>query len=358
MTLINNFIYSANPARVLFGEGTINSLADELNQLNAKNPLIISTPNQKKLAEFVASILNNNIAGMYTNATIHTPTEVTSDALKIVQKLNVDCIVAIGGGSTIGLAKALALRTDINQIAIPTTYAGSEMTPIIGQTENSIKTTQKTNKVLPETVIYDVNLSINLPVNISITSGINALAHAIEAIYAENKNPIISAISKFGIQALFSSLPNIYTHPNDKEARKEALYGAWLCSIALGSAGMALHHKICHTLGGSFNLPHAQTHAIMLPHTAGFNSLVVSELDEISYELTNKPMGESLFELINTCKVVYKLEDIGMKKEDIDSACDIAMTNSYYNPRTFNKEQLHELLANAFEGNMTNLKLQ
>ena len=183
--------------------------------------------------------------------------------------------MALGGGSTIGLAKAIALRTDLPQIAIPTTYAGSEMTPILGETKDGRKTTQKSPKVLPEVVIYDVDLTMTLPQGLSGTSGINAIAHAVEALYAEDSNPIISVLAEQSIAALGRSLPKIAADPGDREARSDAQYGAFLAGACLGSVGMALHHKLCHTLGGMFDLPHSETHTIVLPHALAYNAPAV-----------------------------------------------------------------------------------
>ena len=208
---------------------------------------------------------------------MHTPVEVTELALAAMKDCDADCIVSLGGGSTTGLGKALALRTGVNQLCIPTTYAGSEMTPILGETKDGLKTTVRTNDVLPETVIYDVDLTLSLPPALAATSGINAIAHAVEALYARDTNPVISLMAEEGIRALARALPAIVAKPDDREARSDALYGAWLCGVCLGTVGMALHHKLCHTLGGTFDLPHAETHTIVLPHALAYNAPAVPE---------------------------------------------------------------------------------
>src|SRR5690606_36197451 len=176
--------------------------------------------------------------------------------------------------------KAIALRTDLPQIAVPTTYAGSEMTPIIGETTGGKKTTQRTLKVLPETVIYDVELTLTLPQKLSATSGMNSIAHAVEALYAENRTPLISMMAEECIRAFGRALPKIVLRVDDREARSDALYGAWLGGACLGAVGMALHHKLCHVLGGSFELPHAETHTVVLPHALAYNAPVVPEAAE------------------------------------------------------------------------------
>jgi alcohol dehydrogenase class IV len=178
----------------------------------------------------------------------------------------------VGGGSTTGLGKAIALATGLDQIVVPTTYAGSEMTPILGQTERGVKTTQRSPAILPEVVIYDVDLTLTLPPALTATSGLNAIAHAVEALYAQDRNPIVSLMAEEGIAALARSLPVLVDAASDLAARSDALYGAWLCGACLGAVGMALHHKLCHTLGGSFDLPHAETHAVVLPHAVAYNS--------------------------------------------------------------------------------------
>ena len=174
-----------------------------------------------------------------------------------MQRLKVDCCLALGGGSAIGLAKAIALETHLPIIAIPTTYAGSEMTAVYGITENQLKTTGKAAQVLPKVVIYDPELTLNLPTEISACSGMNAMAHAVEALYAQDKNPIVSLMALEAITQLAQALPEIVQAPHNMQAREHALYGAWLAGVCLGSVGMAIHHKICHSLGGRYQLPQA-----------------------------------------------------------------------------------------------------
>ena len=240
---------------------------------------------------------------------MHTPVEVTEDALAFVQKSGVDCLVALGGGSTIGLAKAIALRTDLPQIAIPTTYAGSEMTPILGETKDGLKTTQKSMKVLPETVIYDVGLTMTLPAGLSGTSGINAIAHSVEALYAEDANPIISVLAEQSIAALGRALPKIAADPQHRDARSDAQYGAFLAGACLGSVGMALHHKLCHTLGGTFDLPHSETHTIVLPHALAYNAPAVPKaVDAVSRALGVKDAPRGIYELAATGRRAARAE--------------------------------------------------
>ena len=281
---------------------------------------------------------------------MHTPVAVTCEALKTTEQTTADCLVPVGGGSTIGLSKAIALRSGLPQIAIPTTYAGSEMTPILGQTEDGVKTTQRTMKVLPEVVIYDVDLTLTLPIALSVTSGINAMAHAIEALYAENRNPVISMLAEEGIRALYRTLGIISDKPSDIKVRSDALFGAWLCGTSLGSVGMALHHKLCHTLGGTFDLPHAETHTVLLPHVTAFNAVAVPELDALGHKLNGTPLAVSIYELAKRAGAPLSLDAIGMPKDGLDRAAELAVSNPYFNPRKFNQGDIRKLLENAFHG--------
>ncbi|KAF1067404.1 MAG: Maleylacetate reductase [Variovorax sp.] len=239
----------------------------------------------------------------------------------------------IGGGWTAGLGRAIALDAGLPILAIPTTYAGSEMTPIYGITEAGMKKTGKDARVLPRTVIYDPELTLSLPVAMSVTSGINAIAHAAEGLYAVDANPIMDLMAVEGIAALGRALPVLRTSAQDVAARGDALYGAWLCGTVLGNVGMALHHKLCHTLGGSFNLPHAETHTIVLPHALAYNAA-----------------AQAVYELARDNGAPVALRDIGMKEADLDVACAHALQNQYPNPRPLERDAIRALLQNAWEG--------
>ncbi len=345
------FVYHGLPSRVVFGQGTLSRLAEEIEQLGCRRALVLATPQQQEQARAVLEQLGERGVGLYAEAAMHTPVEVTERAMRVVEELMVDCTVAIGGGSTIGLGKAIALRTGLPQVAIPTTYAGSEMTPILGETRDGLKTTQRTLEVLPETVIYDVDLTLSLPAGMSGTSGINAIAHAVEALYARDRNPVISLMAEEGIAALARSLPVITADPGNAEARADALYGAWLCGTCLGSVGMSLHHKLCHTLGGSFDLPHAETHTIVLPHAVAYNAPAAPEaMLRIARALGCKDPAAGLFDLARAVGAPTALEEIGLKTGDVERATEIATRNPYWNPREVEAQGIHRLLSHALVG--------
>ncbi|AOR81201.1 maleylacetate reductase [Novosphingobium resinovorum] len=345
------FVYETAPARVVFGRGTSQNLRRELEALNFGRALVLSTPDQKEQSLRIAQGLGSQLAGSFHAAAMHTPVEVTLQALEVLKDVQADCIVAIGGGSTIGLGKALALRTDLPQIVVPTTYAGSEMTPILGETENGLKTTQRNPKVQPRVVLYDVDLTVTLPVQASVTSGMNAIAHAAEALYARDGNPVISLMAEEAIRALAHALPRIVATPDDIEARSDALYGAWLCGTCLGSAGMALHHKLCHTLGGSFDLPHAPTHTVILPYALAYNSDAARPaMAAIARALGMADAAMGMRALSMRLGAPTSLRELGMAEADLDRAADLATQNAYWNPRPIEHGPIRNLLGRAWAG--------
>lgn len=348
---MRSFVYAGLPSRVIFGTGTLSRIGDEMSRLGCSRALVLSTPEQADAAKALAATLGEKAADVFTQAAMHTPTEITEAALARARAAGVDSTVALGGGSTIGLGKAIALRTDLPQIAVPTTYAGSEMTPIIGETEAGQKTTQRNLKVLPEVVIYDVGLTLSLPPKLSAMSGLNAIAHAVEALYAQDNNPIISLMAEECIRALGSSLPVVVRKPDDRDARGEALYGAWLGGVCLGSVGMALHHKLCHVLGGTFNLPHAPTHTVILPHAVAYNAPATAEaMSRVARALRADDAARGLFALSGQLDVPRSLRETGMKSEDIDRAADLAVQNPYWNPRPVLRDEIRALIARAWNG--------
>ncbi|MFC5757907.1 maleylacetate reductase [Rhizobium sp. GCM10022189] len=346
-----SFTYQAPRARVLFGSGTVRELSNELGRLGSMRALFLATPRQEEYVRKCAKAVGPVAVGVFANATMHTPISVTEEALSVVRDLRVDGIVAIGGGSTTGLGKAIAWRTDLPQIVIPTTYAGSEMTPILGETAEGQKVTRSDPRILPETVIYDVELTISLPRGAAIASGINAMAHAVEALYAGDRNPVVDLMAVEAISALHGSLPDIAESHKAGQARERALYGAWLSGICLGSVSMGLHHKLCHTLGGMFDLPHAELHAALLPHTLAYNSPEIpGVIDKLRHVFKNSDPAAWLFEFNQRLQVKPALADLGMPEEGIESVVDAVLAKPYKNPRAPGREALIKLLKRAYAG--------
>lgn len=344
------FVYHSAASRVIFGAGTVIQLAAELETLGCTRVLVLSTPFQKGDAEQLASDIGTLAAGVFADATMHTPVDVTELALAAFEAAGADGIVSIGGGSTIGLGKAMSWRNKAPHLVVATTYAGSEVTDILGHTENGVKTTIRDPAIRPETVIYDANLTLGLPVSMSVSSGLNAVAHAIEGLYAQDRNPVTSLMAVEAIRALKSALPRIIKTPEDVAARSDALYGSWLCGVVLGSVGMSLHHKLCHTLGGTFNLPHAETHAILLPHTAAFNAVAAGDALAPAAALFDGDLGGGLYDFAAELGAPLALRDLGVTLADLEKAADLAVKNPYWNPREITRCGILDLLSNALNG--------
>ncbi len=345
------FVYEGRPQRVLFGPGRRAEAPEVVRALGVGRALVLSTPEQKESAEHVAGILGRLAVGHFFGATMHTPIEVTEQAIAIFDEHEADCVVAIGGGSTTGLAKAIALRTDAPQLIVPTTYAGSEVTPVLGETAEGEKQTIRSPKVVPDAVIYDVELTLSLPVQLSATSGMNAMAHAVEALYAKDRNPVVEMMAAEGLRAFASALPVVVSAPQDIEARTSAQYGAWLCGMCLASTSMALHHKLCHVLGGTFDLPHAETHAIILPHAVAYNAPAAPEaMKVIAAALGADDAAGGLYALAQSLNIPLALKEIGMPEDGIDHAVAMTIRDSYWNPLPLDVDAIRALLRHAYEG--------
>ncbi len=348
---MRSFTYTGLASRVVFGAGAIAQLPAELDRLGVSRALLISGPAQAEGVRKVAASLGKRAAGVYDKAAMHVPIEIAQDARRVAKELGADCCVTVGGGSTTGLGKAIALTTDLPILAVPTTYAGSEMTTIYGLTEGGAKKTGRDVRVLPRTVIYDPALTLSLPPALSAASGMNAIAHCVEALYAHNGNPINALMAEEGVRALGAALPAVVEEPSNLEARAVALYGAWLAGVSFASVGMALHHKLCHVLGGSFNMPHAETHAIVLPHAAHYNRDHAREaMARVARALGARDAAGGLYDLEAKLGIKLRLSDIGLKESDLERAAKIATEAPYPNPRKVEYDGVLALLREAYFG--------
>ncbi len=362
------FVYTAHPSRVVFGVGALREVGAEVERLGARRALVLSTPEQADAAARVAALLGERAAGVFPRAVMHVPIETAREARAEAARLGADCAVAIGGGSTTGLGKAIALESSLPIIAIPTTYAGSEVTSIWGITEGGVKKTGRDARVLPRTVIYDPELTLTLPFSLTVTSALNAIAHAAEGLYAHDGNPIVALMAEEGIRASAAALPALQRDPRDLAARASALQGAWLCGIVLGSVAMGLHHKLCHTLGGTFNLPHAETHTVVLPHALAYNAAMapeammriaralaaagalVPDAPDSTGAVAPAEVPRALQALAARHGAPTSLRALGMPASGVDRAADLAVTNQYPNPRPLERAALRALIQRAFDG--------
>jgi alcohol dehydrogenase class IV len=348
---VRNFVHRSVQQRVVFGAGTRQRIAEEARLAGVTRAIVVSTAGQATRANELADLLGDRCRLRFPHARMHTPVSVTEDAAALAATHQIDGIVAVGGGSAIGLAKAIALRTDAVQIVLPTTYSGSEMTDIVGQTTGGVKQTTRDPRVLPEVIVYDVELTSTLPARVSVASGTNAIAHAIEGLYAENSSPLIAVIAEEGIRVLASALPRLSHTLDDMPARAEALYGAWLCGTVLGATSMALHHKLCHVLGGTFDLPHAETHAALLPHTIAYNAPAApAAMARAARALEADDVPARLFDLVHDGGAPVSLRALGLPGDVLDRATDLALLNPYWNPRPLERDGIRALLHNAWHG--------
>ena len=315
---MTSFEYESGPARVVFGPGVLDRLPGEVHRLGRGRVLVISGAGTAGAAARAAAILGPLLGGHFAGAAMHTPVEVTREALALVRSLGVDCLVSVGGGSATGLGKALSVRTGLPQIAVPTTYAGSEVTPVLGETDDTGKTTRSAPEIRPETVLYDVELTFGLPVPLSITSGVNAMAHAVEALYSPDANPVTDGQATRALTLLARALPEIVADPGDLAARSDALTGAWLAGICLGTVRMGPHHKLCHLLGGSYGLPHAPTHTVMLPQVmAAQADSAPTAMAAVAAALGVREAPSGLYDLITSWGGPTALRELGLNARDL-----------------------------------------
>jgi maleylacetate reductase len=346
-----SFEYTAHPARVVFGAGTLARLRAEVERMGGTRALILATPELAAVADRAVGVLGPLAVARFDGVAMHTPVEVTERALAVAREHGADCLVSIGGGSSTGLGKALADRTGLPQVAVPTTYAGSEMTPVLGETAGGAKTTRSSPAIVPKAVVYDVELTLGLPVALSVTSGVNALAHAVEALYAPQANPVVDAWALRAVALVAGALPRIAARPDDLDARADALTGAWLAGMCLGTVGMGLHHKLCHVLGGSFGLPHAETHTVVLPHAMAYNAPAAPDaMRRIASALGAADAPTAVHDLVAGLGGPTSLAALGLAEPDLPAAAAAATARPYPNPREVSTDGVLGLLTDAWRG--------
>ena len=343
------FTYEALPMRVRFGPGALAQVGDEAAHLGLRRLLVLCTAGQQAPARRVAEGLGDRCAGIHPGARMHVPAETADEACAVAADLGADGCVAVGGGSTIGLGKAIALRHGLPVIAVPTTYAGSEMTPVWGLTEGGVKRTGRDPAVLPRSVVYDPDLVATLPIPLAVTSGINALAHAAEGLYAPDASPVVSLMAQEGARAVAGALPRLAA--GDRAAHADALYGAWLCGAVLGATTMGLHHKLCHVLGGTFGLPHAATHTVVLPHVLAHNlPAAPAAAAALAAALGEPDVPRALWALVGRLDGPRSLADVGLPADGVAEVVRQVLAVPYANPRPVVGDEVAALLRRALAG--------
>jgi maleylacetate reductase len=349
--LNHGFVHATRSLRVIFGPGAAGKVGEELDRLGVRRALMVATPRGAEAASDLPEGPGSRIGGIFDQARIHVPEEVVRAALERTVGVEADGLLAFGGGSAVGVAKAVALETGLPILALPTTYSGSEMTAIWGITSPEGKRTGRDERVAPRTVIYDPARTLDLPPDTSAASGMNALAHGVEALYAHDGSPLSGLLAEEGIRALARALPRVVTDPGALEARGEALYGAHLTGWALDLASMGLHHNLCHVLGGTFDLPHALVHAVLLPHVVAYNEPAAPEaMARVARALEAESAPRGLHELSRSLGIEVTLRDLELGESDLERAAELAAKTSYPNPRAPDRDGIRYLLQNAWEG--------
>jgi maleylacetate reductase len=345
------FTHENLPQRVVFGSyEAVPRVADEIARLGACRPMVIASAAHASIAGPVLEAFPDAVR--HTDVVMHVPADVADRARTVAAQHDIDALVSIGGGSATGLAKAVALTTGLPIVAVPTTYSGSEATDVWGLTEGGRKRTGTDPRVLPRAVVYDASLLLSLSVDVSVSSGLNALAHCVDSMWAPRVDPIDQALALEGIRVLSQGLPSVAADPEDLEARERSLFGAYLAAVAFASAGSGLHHTICHTLGGLYHLPHAQTHAVVLPHVLALNAPAVPAIEQRMAAAFGAPTAlDGLRRLRHRVDAPRALRDYGLGENDIPAA--VAALQAAVppnNPAPVTAENLAGLLRSALNG--------
>ncbi len=357
--MISDFTYEARPQRVVFGPGRRREVAAEVDHLGRSRAVLISGATSE-IGDELAGVLGGRLAGRWDEFVQHVPVELAERARAFVDEREADVVVTVGGGSATGLAKAIALSHRLPIVAVPTTYAGSEQTPIYGLTGGRDKQTGKDPVVQPVSVVYDTELTLVLPPEVTGPSAFNALAHSVEGMYAEGHNPVTTALALEACRAIARSLPDVMERPTDLAARGELLYGAYLSGVVLGATSAGLHHKIAHVLGGTYDLVHADAHSVLLPHVVAFNATAVADEFARLADALGDPGDDpavALWELAAASHVPTALADLKSQHEGValgpDDLADVAervAAEAPPNPRPVESRELLALLEAAYEG--------
>jgi maleylacetate reductase len=352
------FTFDQLPGRMVVGSGVLAHVGAEAARLGATRVMLIADGAAAAIGDAIAAQLGTSLALRWDEVVQHVPVDLADRARVAATDAAVDAIVCAGGGSSTGLAKAIALTHRIPIVAVPTTYAGSEQTTIYGLTGGRHKQTGKDPVVLPRCVVYDAELTVGLPAHVTGPSAFNALAHSVEALYAPGCNPITSALAMEGVRAIARSLPTVMNEPTNVDARGDLLYGAALSGMALGATAAGLHHKLCHVLGGRFNLVHADAHSVVLPHAIAFNAAALPDEMARLAEALGSPGGDPaalLWDLAVASKVPTSLASLHgadgpLQRDQLMGAAEAAAAEITTNPRPFSVDELHLILTNAYDG--------
>lgn len=348
---IHSFRYQQEATRVVFGAGTSDRLADHVEGLHPRRVLIVHGRTGAALADRMHHAFGAERARTFSDIAEHVPVERAEQAIATARTVEADTVVAIGGGSAIGFAKIIGRETGAQIAAVPTTYSGSEMNPVWGITSGNRKSTGRDPAVMPRLVVYDPLLTLSLPARASAASGMNAMAHAVDAMYVADASPLVTTISVQAITLLADALPVVLAQPHDIDARTQALYGAHLAGLVLSTAGTALHHRMCHVLGGRYALPHAETHAVLLPHSVAFNETAAAAANAlIAAALRGAVAATAIWDLERGLDLPASLAELGLHAGDVAAAAGDVAATPVSNPAPVTKQGVAQLLEDALAG--------
>lgn len=347
---MNRFQVTPRTHQVIFGEPFAEVLRRELPRHGSGSYFLVTTAGMRCRFEAQApEDILQRCSGRFTEAVPHVPSEVARRACERIAAAKAQLILAVGGGSALDTAKAVAHDLALPIVAVPTNFSGSEVTYNFGLTTGGVKQTIIDPKVLPHTVIYDPAMLSSLSDEVAACSGVNAIAHAIEAMYAVNANPMTGAIAEAGIRNLVAGLAARQTE-RSTDANAQCLMGAWLCGEVLAQVGMALHHRMCHVLGGTFGLPHAAAHTVMLPYSIEFNYGFAPALSALADLFDPDSLAAGLAAFSRRLGAPTNLGELGFRHEDIAQAARLALATPLNNPRAVNAADVERILAKALAG--------
>lgn len=345
------FLHETHDQRVVFATGgAAEALAEEVSRLGASAVMVVAGSSSTGAAAHVTAGLP--VVHRHHDVVMHVPAEVAERARRDAVDHGCDAVVSVGGGSATGLAKVVALATGLPVVAVPTTYSGSETTPVWGLTEGTTKRTGTDPRVLPRSVVYDASLTLSLPRDAGVASGMNALAHCVDALWAPRAGPVNALLATEGVRSWVAALPRLVDDPEDLEGREQALYAAYLSGVAFASAGSGLHHKICHVLGGRYRLPHAATHAVVLPHVLALNAPHAPRAAQrLAEALGSSTALRGLLALSRRVGAPHALRDLGLDAPDLPRAADAVLAEAPPgNPAPLTRDVLERLLHAAWAG--------
>lgn len=345
------FSHQSHAVRVVFGPGKVQQLKAELQRLAAKRALFICTSSGRQRYRTQIESLGPLCAGVFDRVEPHCPQSIAEAALEEYRRLDADAVVALGGGSTIGVGKYIAANGHANVVAVPTTPSGSEMTSLYGVKIGLEKRTSRDDRVRPKSAIYDPELTLTLPAHETATIGMNCLAHCVEGLYAREPDPIAGLLAQDGIRALANGLPASCAQPEDIDARSLMLYAGFLGGLVVSMVGIALHHKLCHILGGHFGVPHGESNAVILPYVVAYNAPAAPQaMSILSNVFGSAEPALAIYELARRINAPRSLQELGMREEALEPCARELVSESFYNPRPVKLDEMMSLLHEAYVG--------